>query len=81
MKDCNGREIVAGDVVVSAQRRGSSCWLNTCDVLRVDSEKGPVLKVRRSPIIGAYGTVVYNRPYYHKSGSDTIAVIVPVVVG
>lgn len=59
MKDMHGYDIVEGSRVVYAARRGSSCWLNECDVVRVDEVKGLVLK-----------NIVGGKPYYFRASTN-----------
>jgi hypothetical protein len=61
--DVTNREITAGCVVVSPQRKSSSIWLAVCDVVRIDESKGLVLRVHGS-----------KKTYYHK-GSGGLAII------
>lgn len=72
MKDAYGYDIKAGDIVVCAQRRGSSCWVTTCDVLRVDEAKGPVL---RKVSGNTDSDLVYGKPYYYKSKPEAIMIV------
>jgi len=62
--DIFGKEIMQGDRVIHASRRGSRVWLNTCTVVRVDVDKGIVLKAY------PFG----KRAYYYK-GMSGLAVV------
>jgi len=58
-RDITGKEILVGDTVVYAARRGSSVWLNKCKIVRIDPDKGLVIKRSTS-----------NKTYYYKSMSS-----------
>lgn len=52
MKDLNGTEIVVGDKVVIAQRRGSSQWLKVYEVVDTQVKYGetrPVIEFTQTP--------------------------------
>jgi hypothetical protein len=65
MKDIFGKEILAGDTVVYAARRGSNTWLAHCKVVRIDENKGLVLKNVVRP---------KDRPFYYKCMSGLAVV-------
>jgi hypothetical protein len=63
--DVFGKEILAGDTVVYASRRGSNTWLAKCKVVRIDDTKGLVLKNLTRP---------NDRPFYYKAMSGLAVV-------
>lgn len=72
MIDVTGKEIVEGNLVVYAARRGSMVWLERKRVLRVDPGKGLVLQNTKQ-ITDEQGNTAYQldgKPHYYKSMSN-----------
>lgn len=67
MKDVNGKEILVGDTVVVAQRRGNHCWLSSYPV--IEAYPGLAPKIQLTDKNGHKRNLLYVR------GEDTIAVV------